>query len=192
MLASLVGGASPAFAASLPELRAAANAAPQDPDALFAWGVAALRSEHPDQAWEAYGRLAKLEPGFGLRRAAREEAGLRQRPGDLEARYRLAAAYYAAGRRDAARRTLQTLCQRFPDESWGWVYLGYLNLELAKLDEASRCGEQALRLTPRLGSAHFLIAQVRYRQGAFQPAREALEALSGGRIGRSPLEGARP
>lgn len=181
VLAAVLGGA-PARAASLAELKAAAGNAPRSADALFDWGVAALRSEHPDQAWEAYGRLMKLDPAFASRRAAQEEARLSGAPEDRDAHYRLAAAYYAAGKHAAAARTLQTLCERFPDEQWAWLYQGYLKLEGARLDEAKRCAEQTLKLAPGLGSARFLMAQIHYRQGAFQPAREALEGLTQSRM----------
>lgn len=154
--------------------RAAADRAPDDPDALFDLAMAYARTNFLEHGWEALKRIQALDAGYATRVVERYEGRLAAQPDDPEALFRLAFGYYFQDRKALARRQLERLVAIRPADPWAHNYLGFLKAEEGSLDEALAHWQRALALDHENAVAHYLIGQIHYRQGRFLQAAQSL------------------
>ena len=135
---------------------------------------------------EVEGREARAR-----RREAREEGGrlkearsalrsaLGADPSLSEARLRLGRVAWRLGDTAEARSQLETVLAGTPEAATAFLahlFLGRLDEDAGRLDEAAQAYEKALEMDPRCQSARLALSHVRFRQGDARAARAEVEA----------------
>jgi tetratricopeptide (TPR) repeat protein len=169
------------------------RSAPTNLRSYFALARALDRMDRPAEAEQALRQALRQQPE-NLAVYSALARGRRQR-GDREgeiAIYRevlafephhhstlaaLADAYIALERWDEARRVLEELERRYPEDLRSIVRLGYLDLEQKDYSAASAGFEQALAENPEQHEVHYLLGMVQRRAGKLEEAQASFEQV---------------
>ena len=122
----------------------------------FNTGLKVLRVGHLDLA------LKKLE-------AAQQIS-----PNNAEVNFGLGNALYEKKEINRARYHFRRTIELSPQHTGALLNLGLLETEARQWDAAERCLRAAIAIDPASAKAHFLLADMKYAQGDFAAAREAL------------------
>lgn len=160
--------------AQLDAAREQATRLPESPEAQFELAMHYARTPYLEQGWEVLKRVNALDPAYADKVVAKYEPAIVADPAQVEARFRLAFAYYFQGKKELAREQMERVVALSPQDPWGYNYLGFLVAEQNQLDEAYRLWQQALAIDPNNAVAHYLVGQVYYRQGKFMQAAASL------------------
>lgn len=174
--------------AELATLVARAAEAPHSADAQFEVAMAFARTPFPERAWRALERVVALDPEYANRVMERYGAAVEADPNDHEARFRLAAGLYFRGRREAARQQLQQIAWRSPQNAWALTYLGWMQAESNRLDQAIGSWQKALAADPSNVVALWLLGQAHFKKGRAAQASATLKQAQSLRLA-SPLAG---
>ncbi len=152
-------------------------------ETLGTLGVAPAVSGTPTDLGRGFPNVVpRTDPRDRLVKARRLlRAALDAAPGLQEARLRLGRVAWRLGEAAEARSALEQLLAARPEPSTVFLarlFLGRLQEDEGRLDEAARSYAAALALDPRCQSAHLALSHVRLRQGDSTAARrEAEEAV---------------
>jgi Tfp pilus assembly protein PilF len=152
-------------------------------------GAAYLNQQRPADAQKYFEQALEADPKFAVARlnlgvsllaqqkleparAALEEAA-RQLPKDPYAWYNLGLAYKDLGEAEKGIAAFQHVAE-ITQEADPYYFIGYLNKQLQKYDEAIPAFQKALALYPYHASAEFGLAQALQRKGDAAAAREHL------------------
>jgi Flp pilus assembly protein TadD len=152
-------------------------------------GVAYLNQQRPADAQKYFEQALEADPKFAVARlnlgvsllaqqkleparAALEEA-TRQLPKDPYAWYNLGLAYKDLGEAEKGIAAFQHVTE-ITQEADPYYFMGYLNKQLQKYDEAIAAFQKALALYPYHASSEFGLAQALQRKGDVGAAREHL------------------
>lgn len=153
-------------------------------DFLLICGQADAAETFLDDAQTASPRV----PGMPLRRAALAElrgdwakvqehavAGLALEPADARLQLKLGTALYRTGDKAGARTWLTRAVVQLPDRALAWGMLGNLHTAEGAFEEAARCYENAVELSPGTAVYRLNLAQVQAKLGR---PREAIASLA--------------
>ncbi len=202
----LAAAAAPLVAPPLPDLtgveapvaaklRAARRYVELNPDSAHAWGVLAMNLDvhgFKDEAGGSYQSAAALDPDelrwpylgaiLLAERGAVEavewfERARRLRPDYAPLLVRLGQAQAAAGRVQAAREAFSAAATADPGLSHAYLGLGRIALSLGDLEACKRQAQKAVKVSPRHGEAHGLLAEVYRRLGSGEEAERELKVM---------------
>src|SRR5438094_419156 len=159
---------------------------------LYALGIAAGKSEHPDIEQRALGRLleigqnsAELHLLMGKAHLNREEydEAIKELEAAASANPKLPFVHFNLGVVYYRKQDLVRADQEFlkdiavePDVAYSYDQLGLVNFLRQNDREAEKNLRQALRLNPQLASAHYTLARVYQRMGKNAEALSEVEA----------------
>lgn len=147
---------------------------PDSPTAQFELAMRYARTPYLEEGWEVLKRVNALDPAYADKLVAHYEPLIEAEPANVEARFRLAFAYYFQGKRELAQAQLNQVVALSPQDPWGYNYLGLLLAEQNQIDQAAKVWQQAIALDPNNAVSHYLMGQVYYRQGKFMQAAASL------------------
>jgi tetratricopeptide (TPR) repeat protein len=173
MLAMPAHAAAPTQA-QLDAAREQAAKLPDSPQAQFELAMQYARTPYLEQGWEVLKRVNALDPSYADKVVAQYEPAIVADPTNVEARFRLAFAYYFQGKKELAQAQMAQVVALAPQDPWGYNYLGFLLADQNQIDQAAKVWQQALALDPNNAVSHYLMGQVYYRQGKFMQAAASL------------------
>ena len=118
--------------------------------------------------------LKLLRAGETDRALQKLEAANRLAPNSAEVHFGLGNALYEKKELNRARYSFRRTIELSPRHMGALLNLGRLETGAQHWDAADRCLRAAIALDPASAKAHFLLAEMKYGQGEFAPAREAL------------------
>lgn len=168
------------------------SACSKTPDQLVEQGTLALKEDKGKEAEAAFQKALELNPlhpqalyGLGWFYHTRRDAAaariffercIEAAPGYYGGYKGLGSLHLAQGFYPEAEATLQKALELAPDEASILGSLGYLYLVTRRLDLAESSFKRALALDPSRGELHYMLAELRLKQGALDEALTEIQA----------------
>ncbi|MGI8785394.1 MAG: tetratricopeptide repeat protein [Acidobacteriota bacterium] len=147
-----------------------------------------------DKRWTYYLATVQAQRGRHDEAVAHFEEFLRQNPGDLPARLRLAESLFLSGKTALSEQFYERLAQDHPDSAVAHYGLGRARSAQRQFAAAVVPLEQACGLFPAFDAAHYALAQAYRHMGQDENARRQLDLYDPKRRAwpatRDPLQGA--
>ncbi|MFA4906007.1 MAG: hypothetical protein WC645_05840 [Candidatus Margulisiibacteriota bacterium] len=149
----------------LAEKRAAVARAPKDANARFDMAITYAYTNLIQEGWDELKKVNDLDPNFKNTAYKTYSQKVINDPADWRLRFRLAFAYYFAGKKAEAIRELKNVLVLDPNNVFAYGYISLIYGEMNETDRAIEYAKAGLKKDNLVAALHLLLSSGLYRKG---------------------------
>jgi tetratricopeptide (TPR) repeat protein len=149
----------------LADKRAAVAQAPKDAHARFDLAITYAYTNHVQEGWDELKKVNDLDPDFKNVAYKIYSQKVIANPADWRLRFRLAFAYYFAGKKSEAIRELKNVLILDPNNVFAYGYISLIYGEMNEIDQAIEYAKAGLKKDNLVAALHLLLSSGYYRKG---------------------------
>jgi tetratricopeptide (TPR) repeat protein len=149
----------------LADKRAAVAKAPKDASARFDMAITYAYTNLIQEGWDELKKVNDLDPNFKNLAYKIYSQKVIANPADWRLRFRLAFAYYFAGKKPEAIRELKNVLILDPQNVFAYGYISLIYGEMNEIDQAIEYARAGLKKDELVAALHLLLSSGLYRKG---------------------------
>jgi len=145
--------------------RDAMKQSPTDPNAIFDLAISYAYTNHIEEGLALLKKVEQTNPDYKKNAYKLFIPQVNNDPGNWKIRFRLAFAYYFAGKKTEAIRELKNVLISDPNNVWAYGYLALIYGEMDQIDKAMQAAQAGIKIDSLVAALHLLLSQGYYKKG---------------------------
>jgi len=144
--------------------KAAVRQNPGSAQAHFDLAITYAYTNHIQEGWDELKKVNELDPNFKNTACQTYAQKVIENPADWKLRFRLAFAYYFAGKKKEAISELKNVLILDPYNVWAYGYISLIYGEMNEIDNSIEAAKSGLKIDNLVAALHLLLGEAYYRK----------------------------